>query len=378
MKKVINLFFLTILFATILLQSCKKELKSDFTSELTPNLENANYNYAIPSKLTLSNDFFSVIDYNSLVPKDNPITDAGAQLGRVLFYDKKMSLNGKVSCGSCHIQKFAFSDGNKTSVGFDGQSTTRNSPAIINAIAQKDYFWDGRSKKLEEMVLMPVRNHVEMGIDRIENLAKRISDISYYPALFESAFGSKEVTKDKISKALSQFIRSMVTHNTSYDNNNLTTEEQSGRSLFYWGAGCGNCHNGENLNSKSNFNNLGSGINFANIGLDEVSIDKGVGETDENKVGLFKIPSLRNIALTAPYMHDGRFKTLEEVVEHYNSGVKPHKNLDLALREGWDDNSLPRKLNLSDKQKSSLVAFLKSLTDNKLITDKRFSDPFIQ
>ena len=376
MKKRINLLFLIILGSVIIFQSCKKELKADYIDGV-PNLELVNNNYSIPSNIVLSSEVTSTINYNSLVPNDNKITNEGAALGRVLFYDKKMSLNNKVSCGSCHIQKFAFSDGLATSTGFDGEKTTRNSPAIINVVAQNSFFWDGRSKKLEDMVLMPVRNHVEMGIDKIDNLAKKISDISYYPALFESAFGTKEVTKDRISKALSQFLRSMVTHNTKFDNHIYTSSELSGRSIFYWGAGCGDCHNGENLNSKGSIN-FSSEINFANIGLDEVTVDKGLGEIDATKDGMFKIPSLRNVALTGPYMHDGRFKTLEDVVEHYNSGVKNNKNLDRALRLGWNDSAAPRKLNLSSQQKKDLIAFLKTLTDDNLVNDKRFSDPFIQ
>lgn len=376
MKKRINLLFLIVLGSILIFQSCKKELKADF-NDTVPNLELTNSDFSIPSNIVLSSEVTTSFNYNTLVPNDNKITNDGAALGRVLFYDKKMSLNNKVSCGSCHIQKFAFSDGLATSTGFDGQNTTRNSPAIINVVAQNSFFWDGRSKKLEDMVLMPVRNHVEMGIDKIDNLAKKISDISYYPALFEKAFGTKEVTKDRISKALSQFLRSMVTHNTKFDNQILTTSEENGRSLFFWGAGCGDCHNGENLNSKGPFN-FSSDLNFANIGLDEITVDKGLGEIDAKKEGWFKIPSLRNVALTGPYMHDGRFKSLEEVVEHYNSGVKNNKNLDLALRLGWNESSAPRKLNLTIQQKKDLVAFLKTLTDDNLVNDKRFSDPFIQ
>ncbi|MBK8723485.1 MAG: cytochrome-c peroxidase [Saprospiraceae bacterium] len=284
MKK-INLLFLIVLSSVLIFQSCKKELKSDY-NEATPNLELINNDFSIPSNLVMSSEITSTYDYRSLEPNDNKITNEGAALGRVLFYDKKMSLNNKVSCGSCHIQKFAFSDGLATSTGFDGEKTTRNSPAIINVVAQGSFFWDGRSKKLEDMVLMPVRNHVEMGIDKIDNLAKKISDISYYPALFEKAFGTKEVTKDRISKALSQFLRSMVTHNTNFDNHIYTASENSGRSIFYWGAGCGDCHNGENLNSKGPFN-FSSDLNFANIGLDEITVDKGLGEIDaKKKVGL--------------------------------------------------------------------------------------------
>jgi cytochrome c peroxidase len=267
----------------------------------------------------------------------------------------------------------------KFSKGFNGEQTSRNSPALINIIAQKSLLWDGRVSSLEEMVLLPIKSHVEMGISKIENLPFKIANISYYPDLFEKAFGQREVTNEKIARALSQFLRSMVTHNTDFDNEYFSPEEANGKELFFWkDAGCNNCHRGENLNQKGYPVSPTIQSSFANIGLDEVYSDQGLGELDFINNGVFKIPSLRNIALTAPYMHDGRFSTLEEVVEHYNSGVKNHPNLDPLLKTGSGAAAVPQRLNLSKKEKSDLVAFLKTLTDPKITTDVRFSDPFIR
>ncbi len=359
MKKIILGSTLSGFIILLSLISCQKQLEAD-KNLVAPNLPTNSYKYTLPD--VIESRLYGFIDPNSLVPNDNKITDAGATLGRVLFYDKKLSLNNSTSCGSCHIQEKGFSDGLKNSIGFDGGVTSRNTPAITNVLNQQGFFWDGRSTKLEDMVLMPIKNHVEMGIDKIVNLEKKIQDIPYYPALFESAFGSKEVTREKISKALSQFLRSMFSAGSKADNSDFTSLESRGNSLFHWLVRCSDCHTGGDLRTNK----------VANIGLDLEYADQGVGN------GKFMVPSLRNVALTAPYMHDGRFQTLEEVVEHYNSGVQAHPSLDPSLRMGWNAESAPRKLNLSESDKQALVAYLKTLTDNKLVIDEKFSNPFVQ
>ncbi|HMQ49613.1 MAG TPA: cytochrome c peroxidase [Saprospiraceae bacterium] len=305
------------------------------------------------------------------------ITDAGATLGRVLFYDPQLSLNNAVACGSCHRQKAAFADGQIASEGFGGKFTPRNSMAIVNVALNNNLFWDSRIASLRLMVTQPVQNHLEMGMESMDVLATKLARVDYYPELFQAAFGTREVTGDRIANALTQFLSAMVTANSRFDQAqqndfaSFNELERMGKDLFFGGrAKCSSCHSGANFSAPdSPFGEYGAPTvkGTANIGLDLVYADNGKGE------GQFKIPSLRNIALTAPYMHDGRFNTLEEVVEHYNSGIQAHRNLDEKLI-GADGN--PMRLGLNDMEKQALVAFLRTLTDEDFIRDQRFSDPF--
>lgn len=319
-------------------------------------------------------------------PSDNLITDDGATLGRVLFYDKKLSSNGTIACASCHQQDKGFSDDAVLSLGFDGGTTGRHSMTLINArfYQRGRFFWDERAATLEEQVLMPFQDPVEMGMT-LEQVVSTVEAQSYYPDLFEKAFGSPEVTSDRISKALAQFVRSIVSYSSRYDEGrsaspspganfpNFTDEENLGKNLFFQpvpngGGGCFGCHTTEAFVSA----NPGP----QNNGLDAISTDDlGAGAVFPNPifVGRFKTTSLRNIELTAPYMHDGRFSTLEEVVEHYNSGIQNHPTLSPALQ---DPAGNPVRLNLSDSQKQALVAFLKTLTDYSIATEEKWSDPF--
>jgi len=344
-----------------------------------PQLPGTHYDYATPPA-GVSSFFFS--------PQENPTTDPGATLGRVLFYDKKLSLNNTVSCASCHKQTLGFSDNKTFSEGFEGRVTTRNAPHLINLFEASAYFWDGRTSTLEELALQPVANHIEMGIENMDKLPAKLATQDYYPPLFEDAFGTQEVTPERISKAMAQFLRSMASYNSKMDRaqnsaEQLTGMEQLGQEIFFsWGqGGCINCHSGRNL--------AGWGTNFANIGLDEEYADNGFGEQNSESNGMFKVPSLRNIALTAPYMHDGRFATLEEVIEHYSTGIQPHPNLDWSLRQtDFDDIFIepvitsedavvnPIHRNFSDAEKKALVAFLHTLTDEVFVSNPKFSDPF--
>lgn len=305
------------------------------------------------------------------------VTDAGATLGRVLFYDRQLSINNAVACGSCHRQEFAFADGRKGSEGFGGKVTPRNSMGIVNVAMNNNLFWDSRIASLRQMVVQPVQNHIEMGMESMEVLSKKLAKASYYPPLFEAAFGTPEVTEGRIASALTQFLSSMITANSKFDRGQednfaaFSELEKMGMTLFLSDrAKCASCHSGPNFSAPDGPGDPYGGSTVkgtANIGLDLLYRDNGKGE------GQFKIPSLRNIALTAPYMHDGRFNTLEEVVEHYNSGIQAHTNLDAKLT-GPDGN--PQRLNLNAMEKSALVAFLKTLTDERLVQDPRFSDPF--
>lgn len=305
-------------------------------------------------------------------PPNNPITNAGATLGRVLFYDKRLSANNTVACASCHLQANGFSDPSPFSQGFAGGLTGRNSMSLANAryFRRGTFFWDERAPTLEAQTLMPIQDPVEMGLTLAE-LESKIAAESYYPPLFQAAFGSPEVTSARISRALAQFVRSMVSYRARYDQgvannfNNFTPQENLGRRLFNGRGRCNVCHTTD----------VFAAPNARNNGLEAVSTDNGLGDVTGNPAdnGKFKVPSLRNIALTGPYMHDGRLGTLAQVIEFYNSQVQPHPNLDPVLR---NQNGQPRRLNLTQNEKDALVAFLNTLTDQAFITDPKFSDPF--
>lgn len=306
------------------------------------------------------------------------ISNHGATLGRVLFYDNRLSANNTVSCASCHEQKNAFADPRAASLGFEGEGTRRNSLALGNArfyYHDRGFFWDDRARTVEEQVEQTMQNHVEMGMD-LNTLPDRLTD-DYYKILFRRAFGDESVTFDRVASALSQFVRSLISSNSEFDvayanssstwniNNDFsqfTAEENLGKELYV--NNCESCH-GNIL-----FLNRPTGNN----GLDMVYEDNGLGELNGqvSSNGHFKVPHLRNIELTGPYMHDGRFETLEEVVEHYSSGIQNHPQLSQQLKAG----NQPKHLNLSENEKTALVSFLKTLTDYEYTTDAKLSDPF--
>lgn len=308
-------------------------------------------------------------------PAGNPITNAGATLGRVLFYDRKLSRNNLVACASCHQQARGFSDPERLSIGFEGGSTGRHSMGLTNAryYARGRYFWDERAATLEAQVLQPIQDQVEMGMSLAE-LIPKLQATEYYPPLFQAAFGSSEVTADGIARALAQFVRAMVSYQSKYDSGFVngqqnfqavfTASELRGLQLFgpgQQGAGrtvrCDRCHG----------SNAFIAVALQNTGLDATVTDAGAG------LGRFKTPSLRNVAVRERFMHDGRFTTLEQVVEFYNSGVQDNPNLSQLLRN--QDGTVTR-LNLTAQEKADLIAFLQTLTDRNFLTDPRFADPF--
>lgn len=346
------------------------------------NLPNTPFNYvnpALPAYLQAP-----PIQAQINTPATNAITDWGATLGRVLFYDKALSKNNTISCASCHNQKLGFSDTAKLSRGFNGGLTGRNSMSLIMAKYYPNgrFFWDQRAATLEQQVLIPIQDMVEMGVT-LDTLVKKVQTQPYYPSLFTKAFGNTTINSDLISKALSQFVRSIVSYQSKYDAGrstlppapapppnaifpNFTAQENRGKEIFLSPiGGCAPCHGSESFTAPGEKNN----------GLDAVVTDLGFGAVTNNPAdrGLFKVTSLRNVELTAPFMHDGRFKTLEEVVEHYNSGVKNHPNLSPQLRL---PGGQPRLLNISPADKAALVAFLKTLTDANISNDVKFSNPF--
>ena len=352
----------------LIIVACKKTNQNNTQETLSTwlNLPEValNYNPIIPAYLTTP-PIQGQVNTGS-----NTITDWGATLGRVLFYDKNLSVNKSVSCASCHKQANGFSDPATKSTGFNGGLTGRHSMSLINAKYYPNgrFFWDQRAMTLEQQTLMPIQDLVEMGMT-LPELETRLRSLPYYPILFTKAFGNNTITSNRISLALSQYVRSIISYQSKYDIGrrnfpagpppppnrlfqNFTSEENRGKELFLTTAGCAPCHGSETFTAPVEKNN----------GIDMSNTDRGFGAISGNPAmdGHFKVGSIRNIELTAPYMHDGRFTTLEQVIEHYNTGVKNNPNLSPQLRL---PNGMPRQLNLSPADKAALVAFLKTLTD---------------
>ncbi len=345
------------------------------------NIDLANLpNYAAPV-LPAYYDASVLADDNT--PASNRATNAAATLGRVLFYDRQLSVNNTVSCASCHQQAHGFGDPRRFSLGFARGATTAHAMRLGNVrwYAPGSMFWDKRAASLEAQATQPIQHPVEMGFDAaaggLPALFARLQALPYYPSLFTAAFGDASVTEDRVQRALAQFQRAMVATNSRWDagyaaNYNpalpddglgapiagFTPQEERGRQLFIQGRGqgglaCAACHVPPTFalaaNSRSN-------------GLD-------AGETT-----VFKSPSLKSVSRSGAFMHDGRFSSLEQVVEHYNSGVQDGPALDNRLQAG----NAPRRLNLTEADKTALVAFLRTLDDTALPADPKFASPFTQ
>lgn len=288
--------------------------------------------------------------YNDNTPNDNPITNHGATLGRVLFYERALSADNRISCAACHKQQFSFADNVAHSRGVNGL-TPRNSMHLVNVrhFLNAAMFWDFRAASLEEQTLMPIQDHLEMDLT-LEQAVARLQAQPYYAQLFENAFGSPEITPDRISKALSQFIRSLNSYNSPFDRNEpRTAQEQLGFEKFF------EVTNGEAVPTISSCNECHMGIqqiDYLPSGAPNLlhSAGMGGGGFDDEPM-LMKVANIRNIELTAPYGHDGRYATLEELLQHHGN-------------------------NLSAGDIPNLVAFLKTLTDESFVTDRRYSNPF--
>ena len=287
---------------------------------------------ATPYRLTISSRF-----PRPALPLDNPLTEQGVQLGCALFNDPRLSINNSQSCASCHDLAIAGVDHRGAlSAGAEGKPGTRNAMPLFNLAWKNSFFWDGRAATLREQVLLPIQNPVEMH-ETLTNVVSKLAATTNYPAQFAAAFGSTEITADRIARALEQFLLTQVSHDAKFDRvlagrEKFTQEEQRGFELFHteydprreqYGADCFHCHGGPLFQNQT----------FANNGL--VTTFKDLGRYDTTKregdQGKFVVPSLRFVAVTAPYMHDGRFATLEEVVEHYSTGVKRSSTLDPNL-----------------------------------------------
>lgn len=321
---------------------------------------------------------FTCIERNDdNTPPDNPLTDDGATLGRVLFYDTRLSANGKTSCASCHLQAHAFSDPRPASKGFRGAITDRRAMPLVNLryYQRARFFWDERAGNLEEMVLQPIQSRVEMGQD-LKTLVELFARDPTYPRLFERTFGDPEITEPRIGKALAQFVRSMVSYQSRYDEgraraqsahadfDKFTRQENRGKALFM--RHCSSCH-------AKDGNEHFFVPEPANTGLrpDNPVADGGVGDVTLRAadLGAFKSPSLRNVEVTAPYGHDGRFATLDAVIDHYSENAILDPNLGYVIPVG------PLKFTASEK--AALTAFLKTLTDRRFLSDPKFANPFV-
>lgn len=324
------------------------------------------------------------------IPSGNPMTKDGIELGRMLFYEKKLSGDNSQSCGSCHQQQYAFSDNKVFSEGIDGSKGVFNTMALSNLLWQKHFFWDGRVSSLEEQALMPIENPVEMN-QTLEKAIEKLNSDERYPALFEKAFGTSIITAETIGKAIAQFERTLVSADSKYDrylkgSYKPTDLELQGMELFQThpipgevrGGNCGDCHLGVLLAG-----DIVGLQGFHNNGLDsDDDLKQGLMEVTGNLYdkGKFKAPSLRNIALTAPYMHDGRFATLDEVLNHYDEHIQMSETLDPLILEASNQPLFPGdpiKLYLTTDEKQAILAFLEMLTDHTFINDRRFSNPHI-
>ncbi len=394
--------------------SCQKPIKKDVVEPLQeqPTLPDQTFDYE----------------------KKHGVNSDLATLGRVLFYDKNLSGNNAVSCGSCHKQENAFADNVRFSRGFDGRELKRNSPSIqgirgfgsklqftfqngSNTQVQTEtkptannqvpvlLFWDGRQSSAMNMVLNPVLNHNEMNMPDFATLESKLTSVNYYSELFKKAYGDGNITRDRIAFAIQSFMACLNTDNTgntsvmpftngagpSAINNptaNLTPLEKEGHNLFHVKYNCAKCHdpsntggyNGgsvpsNNVSQNVFFNNGTPTPVFFNIGLDAQVNDRGLAAVTGNPkdAGLFKIPTLKNISVTAPYMHDGRYATLNDVVDHYSQNIQNTENLSPFLR---NLDGTPRKMNVLPNEKIALVAFLKTLKDDDFLTSPMYSDPF--
>lgn len=319
-----------------------------------------------------------------VIPADNPLTNEGVALGRRLFYEKSLSSTGTMSCGSCHQQSKAFTDGRALAVGVDGVANPRGTMSLANVLWSTQLTWDGAFTTLETQALKPIENPIELHQPLAVGVA-RLQASSTYPALFQAAFGTQTITNELVLKALAQFERTLISGSSRYDTymatrTGFSADELAGLQLYTThiapgsvrGAECFHCHSQPLMSS----NYEGK---FFNNGLDLTFTDPGRGGLTKLAVdqGKFIAPTLRNIALTAPYMHDGRFKTLEEVLDHYSDHVQmASPNLDNNLIQGINDPPFGTHMDLTATEKRQVLAFLQTLTDTNFVTDKRFSDPF--
>ncbi|RAJ18051.1 cytochrome-c peroxidase [Olleya aquimaris] len=306
-----------------------------------------------------------------IIPINNPLTVEGVALGKRLFFDRILSIDNTKACASCHLPQQAFSDPNQLSVGVSGGLGSRNSMPLFNLAWNFDdkYFWDGHALGLEQQALEPVIDPNELGHSDWSSVEQKLNNHPEYPTLFNQAFGVSTITKELVTKAIAQFERTLISGNSKFDKFlngevTLTPQEQNGFDVFMdeTRGDCFHCHGNPNnpLWTDNQFHNNGLDASFTDLGLGEVT-----GNPNDN--GKFRSPSLRNLAYTAPYMHDGRFATLDEVIEQYSTGLKASSTIDPLMKK-VDQGGV----NLSDQDKADLKAFLLTLSDPSFINNPAF------
>lgn len=300
---------------------------------------------------------------------NNPMSAEGVALGRTLFYDKNLSGNKNISCGSCHMQQFAFTDTAQFSKGFEDKTGDKNSMSLVNLGWNTKFFWDGRVNTLLDQIHDPIIDQREMA-NTWADVLQYLNSQNHYKAAFNKVFNSKKITDNEVKKAIEQFIVTIISFNTPFDdyyykdnNSAISDNAKKGLKLFFGKARCGNCHNSILLTNQQ----------FMNNGLDSIpllGLYNGTLQTAHK--GLFKTPTLRNIGLTSPYMHDGRFKNLEEVLHFYNNNVQGSSiNLDFRMQPFIGG------LGLDKIEINQIIEFLHTLTDSSLINNPAYSDPNI-
>lgn len=311
------------------------------------------------------------------IPANNPTTHEGVYLGRMLFYEPRLSSTKTISCASCHRQDRAFTDGLPVSFGVSGRTTKRNSMSLVNLLWVRQLFWDGRANSLEEQALVPLTHADEMGMEPGQ-AARLLQQTATYPALFRRVFGSDTITDERIGKAIAQFERTIISANSPYDQYLqgryvLSESEQRGMKLFMTtpssdrairGGNCAHCHGGPKLYQEL----------FHNNGLDRNPADSGRQAVTGLALdrGRFRVPTLRNIALTAPYMHDGRLATLNDVLDHYSDHIQPAPTLSHELA------SEHQGFQFSKTEKADIVAFMQLFTDTTFIRNPQFTNPHLK
>lgn len=344
-RRIIGWLFMTAGITTALFTACNK-------NESTPSAPTP-LSLTAPAGFPAPNDIF----------RNNPLTKEGVELGRILFYDGRLAKDGLVSCGSCHQPFAAFATfDHDFSHGIDNQFTTRNAPGLFNLAWHRELHWDGGINHLEVQPLAPITAANEMG-EELSNILKKLNADSRYRSMFRAAFGDPEATSQRMLKALSQFMGIIVSADAKYDRVKtgkaiFNQAEASGYAIFK--VKCGSCHQ-EPLFTDLSYKNTGMPLHPTIRDLGRMRIT-GLA-SDSLK---FKVPSLRNVALTAPYGHDGRFYSLSAVIDHYRSGFKSGPTVDPALRAG---------LSISNNEKSDLLQFLSTLTDTTFTKDPRFTEP---
>jgi cytochrome c peroxidase len=338
------------LFSIYFIISCSSDNPEEY--------QNLPINYQVPSN-------FPPLAYNMAT---NPLTEKGFELGKKIFYDGRLSSDGAVSCGFCHIQENAFTHhGHTFSHGVGDGVGTRNTPAIQNMAYQNQFFWDGAANHIELLSMNPIGAEVEMN-GNIIDIIKMMKNDAEYVKLYNQAFPNKEINSEFMLKALGQFMTMLTSSNSRFDKyrrnekgGTLSTEEKSGYKVFQ--QKCASCH-ATDLFTDNSFRNNGLPVDPSIKDLGRFNVTE-----QENDKYKFKVPSLRNVEKTAPYMHDGRFYTLEAVLNHYSSSVANTQNLDSTLK---NDGKLG--IPLSTIEKSQLIAFLKTLTDNEFLTNPKFAE----